>query len=125
MRFTVSQKQLAEMISVAAKIPEKSTVKVLECIRLAFSQDGISVSTTNIDSWMTVSTPNFGHESSTVAIVPCRGFHSIVSGIPKDQEITLSVTEKRLTIITKTSKYTFGTVDPQEWPEIPWNEKAE
>lgn len=125
MPFTIPQKTLAELVGIAAKISAgKTTVAILECIKLRFGGKGISVETTDMDNWITLSTPDFNPKGCETAIVPCRQFHSIISGIDKDQEITLVATDKRLTLKTESSKYQFGLQPVSDWPEMKWNDKV-
>lgn len=125
MPLTIPQKTLAELVGVAAKINAgKTTVAVLECINLRFGGKGISVETTDMDNWITLSTPDFNPKGCETAIVPCKQFHSIISGIDKGQEITLSTTEKRMTLKTESSKYQFGMQPVSDWPEMKWSEKV-
>lgn len=125
MPLTIPQKTLADLVGIAAKISTgKTTIAILECIKLRFGSGGLSVETTDMDNWITISTPDFNPKGCEVAIVPCKQFHSIVSGIDKDQSISLVATEKRLTMKTESSKYQFGLQPAGEWPDVKWNEKV-
>lgn len=126
MPLTIPQKTLAELVGIAAKVNiGKSTVAILECLKLRFGAGGLSVESTDMDNWISVSTPDFIAKNCETAIVPCKQFHSIVSGIDKDQSITLSVTAKRMTLKTPSGKYQFGMLPADEWPAFKWDEKSQ
>lgn len=119
MNFTVKQKALAELVGIAAKIPSKSTIAILECVKLSFSENGFSVEATNMENWISLSTSGFNPVGCSVAIVPCKQFYSIISSIPKTDDITFSITDKKVAVKTANAKYNFGLQPIAEWPALP------
>lgn len=127
MSFSIQQKILAEILTIAVKVPEnRNTIEIGECARICFNDDGLSVSTTNFDNWITLSTIGFKvKKDSDIAVVPIKALHALISSIDKDQNISLSFAGKRLTVKSGASKYTFGSLSPDEWPSIKEMEKSE
>ena len=122
--FQVEQKTISGMLGVASKIPGTSPTKIIECVRLRFNGNGISVEVTNMESWLSITTPDFDVKGCSTVIIPCKQLFSIVSAI-KDQVITFGVTDKKLTIKTQTSRYNLGSLPNDEWPSIPEQKRAE
>lgn len=126
MAFTIKAKALAEMVGIASKVcGGKSTIAIVECIRLRFAGDDIAVDTTDFDNWISIAS-EFADKMMDfeTAIIPCKQFYSIISALPSDQDVSLSATDKRLTVKSGNSKYHFGLLPPSDWPTFPWNEKS-
>lgn len=123
MAFALPQKTLADALGIAAKISTEKTMPVFGCVKIRFGGKGIEIEATDNDNWLKITTADFKEKDSETAIIPCKQLLSIVAGIDKSQDITLSITEKRMTVKTKTSRYTFGLLPIDEWPSFKWEEK--
>lgn len=125
MEFVIPQKNIAELVGIASKIAKRTTIPIVECVRIRFGKKGFAVESTNMDIWLSLATSDFSPKVEATAIMPCQQLNSIISSIPKEQDITFSVTDKRMVMKTGSAKYQFGLLPDSEWPTLPWNEKAE
>lgn len=123
--ITIPQTLLSQIITTAAKVIKgRTTVPVIECIKLRLGGDGISVSATDFDVWVTLTTKGFREKDAVTAMVPGKQVASVIAGLPNDEDVSFSLKGKRLTIKTKNSQYNFGTLhDESEWPEMPAESK--
>lgn len=125
MPLTIPQKKIAEIVTIAAKVNAgKTAIPILECIKICFGADGISIEATDMDKWITLATPGFNPKGCDIAIIPCRQLLSIITGIEKEQNIEISTTEKRLMIRAGGAKYQFGLMPESDWPVFKWEEKT-
>lgn len=118
MPFPIPQKLLNEMLSLACRVGGKQhLVHAAMCAKISFGA-GISISATDLDKWITLSTSGFDPEKCETAVVPMRQLASIVASLPKDEEIQLQlINKKRLNVRTNKSNYNFGCVT-DEWPSV-------
>lgn len=126
MSFVIKAKTLAEIVGIASKVcGGRSAMAIAECVRLRFAGEEIMADTTDFDNWITVATDNAEKmKEFETAVIPCKQFHSIISSLPGDQDVSLSATKKQLTVKSGASKYNFGLV-PEEWPSFPWDNKGQ
>jgi DNA polymerase III beta subunit len=120
---SIPQARLSQMLGIAARVCDRSTIDILESVRLGFGQQGFSISTTNMSTWITLSTPDY-EGSCNYAVTRCKQLHAIVSAIDSKQDISLSVANKKLTVAGADAVFKLGMIDG-EWPDVPWKDAAE
>jgi DNA polymerase III subunit beta len=123
---TYPQKELSDALGLASRVvATQSPVEVAKCARLSLSEKGFSVSATDFEAWISISSKGFVAKDAEVAVVPCERLYSVISAMPKDASIGFSISGKRITMKSGPSKYSFGLLPVEDWPEVPWNEKGE
>lgn len=123
--FTVSQKVLSDMLALASRSGGRgSSIAILSCVRIAFGA-GLSVSGTDMDKWITASTPDFDPLRCEVAIVQGKQIAALVAALPAG-DITLSIggqNKNKMNVKTATSNYNFSCLPADEWPMVKWEPK--
>ncbi|MCX7929392.1 MAG: DNA polymerase III subunit beta [Chlorobi bacterium] len=104
-------------------VPPKSTLFVLEHIRL--SADGDRIELTGTDTEVVITSHLPAHIASPGAVlVPARKLHDIIRALPDDLSCELSCADNKLVLKTSIGRYELPTLNAAEFPDLPQTEHA-
>lgn len=125
MLFRVSQKDLRSGIRLASRaIPSRLTMPVLDGVLLEAGQDGLQVTSTDLDVAIWTRIPAAVEESGA-AVVPAKLLGEIVDSLP-DGEVTVRL-EKGARVVSIScgrSLFEVDTFPPEDYPRLPGVEGA-
>ncbi len=117
--FTVKKESLADMLSLLVKVCGKSPNATTECVKFTFGGDDyMRMEGTNYDVWMTLKSHGLEPLDCATAIIPCKQFYSIISGLKSDSDVSVSLKGKQMTIKTENSQYKLGSMTGDEWTAV-------
>ncbi len=106
----------ATLTQVMPAVPPKSTLYVLEHLRLV--ADGDTLELTATDTELTIAARMPAHVAASGALlVPARRFYDVVRALPEQDSCTLTSTDTKLILETEHARYEFPTLPPEEFPE--------
>lgn len=106
----------ATLTQVMPAVPPKSTLYVLEHLRLTADGDALELTATDTELTITARMPAHVAASGAV-LVPARRFYDVVRALPEQDSCTLTVADAKLVLETDRSRYEFPTLPPEEFPE--------
>jgi DNA polymerase-3 subunit beta len=120
--MNVTHVSLSDLSNALARVipavPPKSTLYVLEHVRL--TADGDRLELTATDTELTISCHVPAHIAAGGAVlVPARKFYDVVRALPDDLSCELTVTDSKLRLKTAIGHYDFPILNADEFPELP------
>jgi DNA polymerase-3 subunit beta len=114
---TVSTALLADALArVIRAVPQKSTLFVLEHVRLTAESDRLEFMATDTELTIRCSIPASVTTSDAV-LVQARKLHSVIKALPGDEYCELNLADNMLRVITATGYYVLPVLDARELPE--------
>lgn len=112
----------AALARIAPAIQQRVSLPVLSTVRFDLSSDGLSVSATNLDAWITVRIAKSDIEASTGsgrACIPGKRLADIVNALPKAAALTIAIAKNRAKVTAGRSKFEVAGVPSDEFPDQP------
>jgi len=118
----ITQVLISDLANALARVipavPQKSSLYVLEHVRLTAEGDRLELMATDTELTITCSIPASVTTGDAV-LVHARKLHSIIRTLPGDEYCELNLTDNMLRVITKTGYYVLPVLDARELPEPP------
>ncbi len=120
MKFTAKRSRLAEVSTLVGQaVAGKSTKRVYECIRLTASDQGLEIAGTDLELAARYSlTDEIQVKEAGEVVVPAQIFTGVLREIG-DETVSLSSSQRKLTLETDGGKFELECEDPEQFPEIP------
>jgi DNA polymerase-3 subunit beta len=123
----ITQVLIADLADALARVnravPQKSTLFVLEHVRLTADGDRLELMTTDTELTIRYSIPASVTTSDAV-LVQARKLHSVIKALPGDEYCELNLADNMLRVITATGYYVLPVLDARELPEPPQDTPA-
>jgi DNA polymerase-3 subunit beta len=119
MKIECIKEKLMEGISKAEKLTGKNlSLPILSCIDIKTAKNSIVVRATNLDCGIEIKIPAKVEEEGEIAL---QGgvLNSLLSGLPKEKNITLESKEGNIVVSTTGSTTLIKTFSPEDFPSIP------
>lgn len=125
MKFTCSQSILNANLSLAARaVPSRAIQPILANILMKVSNDQVSLVGFDLGMAIQTSFEAIVEEAGSITI-PAKLFSDIVSRIPSDSEITITVKDSAITIQTSSGKYEVKGMPDSDYPLPPIVQQGE
>jgi DNA polymerase III subunit beta len=119
MKIECVKSKLTEVVNKTERVVGKNlTLPILSCLLLEVKNNLLTIHSTNLDLGVKVSIPVRVLKDGLVA-VPGNIFHSFISQLPGEGNVTLEVVEKNLEVKTAHIKTIIKTFNPEDFPIIP------
>lgn len=118
MKLTVPTAKLAALASTCLRVVStRATLPILGNVLIEASDDSVSLSTTDLDSWETGSAPATVDADGAIT-VPAKRFAAAVSRLPKEETV-LELTKNELRITSGEAEYRLFGLPKSEFPAPP------
>ena len=120
MKFTVALTDLQKALhKVLPAIPNKSTIPVLEHIHASLSGTDLTLTATDQEISISLTTPVAGEADGSV-LIPGRQFNELIKELGTAGTVSVSVSDQSLIVVrTPTGSYEMKGLDANEFPSIP------
>lgn len=120
MKIKVGQQSLNKALNIVSKVAAgvRTTLPILNNVLIRASDKKITLTTTNLEL-AAVSFVAGVVESDGVITIPVKVLSEFVSNLPKNEDISLEVKDKKVFIKAGQYKSTINGVEADEFPEIP------
>jgi DNA polymerase-3 subunit beta len=118
MKFTIAQTEFLDALQVVSSaVPNRTTLPVLSNILLEASEDKVELRATDLD--LSISTKARASVKDPGSLtVPAKKLFELVRKLPKE-ELKLEAKEVTLNVGSKSGRYKFLCIRPEEFPAIP------
>lgn len=118
MKFSIAQTEFLNVLQiVASAVPSRTTLPVLSNILLEAAEDRIELRATDLDLAISTRAKASVKDAGTLT-VPARKLFELVRKLPKE-ELKVDAKDLTLNIGSKSGRYKFLCIRPEEFPAIP------
>lgn len=119
MKIECVKDKLAEVVSLAERITGKNlTLPVLGCLLLEAKKNTLTIKSTNLDLGIQIEIPVKVEKEGIVAI-PGSVLNNFISNVAGDKNITLSLQDGNLSVVTTHNKTLIKALPHDDFPTIP------
>ncbi len=118
MKFTIAQTEFLDALQVVSSaVPNRTTLPVLSNILLEATEDRIEMRATDLDLAISTSARASVKDPGTLT-VPAKKLFELVRKLPKE-ELKLEAKDLTLNVGSKSGRYKFLCIRPEEFPAMP------
>lgn len=117
----IESSQFPRLISALSNAPSNTTIPVLHCARITFSDGTVAATTTDLEQEITAVIPAQGKHTHDFCVNAAK-LRSILSSCAPNQPLHLVPATTRVTVKAGNARWTLSTLDPQDFPVFPQNE---
>jgi DNA polymerase-3 subunit beta len=120
MRFSIHQTGLKETLDkIVGVIPSKSTLPVLDCVRLKIEGEKARATATDLNAWLLTFVGCNNGDGEAEILVPGKKLYEVVNLMPQEQ-VEFDVQDKSINLKCKNVRHRISMINAEDYPKEPY-----